>query len=297
MEPTVEQRMSEAKKIIDQVTTMSMDFVDGDMPVHIRPGKVEALAEVMKKEGKLPFTVENADGLNQAETILLELFASAINYCFWYGKYDFRPQINDSYSMYDVIINAVKNDFKGTVGPELLNSIIDRLTFDRYPLLEERVRHLFEVSMGTQEFIMFALMNKNNNVKIVLHELVRRYPGFASDMFLKRAFLFVIQLYRKLGFFAESINEIPIPADYQVPKMLRYFKCIEYNPGLTLKIDKHIMIPKYSINEVSIRAATVLVADKLSKLTGWNKAEVDAWLWLRRKECSDPFHLTVTTDY
>ena len=131
----------------------------------------------------------------------------------------------------------------------------------------------------------------------LLHELVRRYPGFASDMFLKRAFLFVMQLYRKLNFFSDTIDQIPVPADYQVPKMLEYFGCLMYSPELIHKIKSHRMIPRYSIEEISIRAGTIMVCDRLSELTGWNKSEIDAWLWLRRKECKKPFHLTITTDY
>jgi hypothetical protein len=199
--------------------------------------------------------------------------------------------------MYDIIVDAVTNKFKGVVEADFVNYIIDKLVFDRYPLLEERVKHIMEVSMSTQEFIMFVLMNRDNDARIVLHELVRRYPGFASDMFLKRAFLFCYQLNRVLGWFEDSINELPVPADYQVPKMLEYFGCLNYKPVLIDKIKNHTMIPKWSIEEISIRGGTILACDKLSEITGWTKSDIDAWLWLQRKECNKPFHLTITTDY
>jgi hypothetical protein len=115
-------------------------------------------------------------------------------------------------------------------------------------------------------------------------------------MFLKRAFLFLIQLNRKLDFF-EGIDDIPAPADYQVPKMLEHFGCLKYKTSLMDKIESHTMIPKYSLEEVSIRGGTVLVCDKLSEITDWTVSEIDSWLWLRRKECKKPFHLTITTDY
>jgi len=288
--------MAEATRIIDRVRTMAGDFVGGDMPVSMDDDAVSKLAEAMETEGKMVWNVESTDDMNQAQAVLTELFASAINYCFWYGRYDFRPMLGGSCTMYDVVIDAVQNKFDGLVGPDFINAIIDKLVFDRYPLLEERTKHLLEASLGTQEFIMFVLMNRDNDARIVLHELVRRYPGFASDMFLKRAFLFVIQLNRKLNFFKE-IDEIPVPADYQVPKMLEHFGCLKYKTSLTDKIESHTMIPRYSLEEVSIRGGTVLVCDKLAELTGWTKSEIDAWLWLRRKECEKPFHLTITTDY
>jgi len=286
--------MAEVNKIIDKIRTMSVDFVGGDMPVSIDYNAVNRLAAVMEEKGKMSFSAEPR--MNQAQSVLIELFASSINYCFWYGKYDFRPTVGDSSNMYDLIINAVSTKFEGVIGPEFIKHILNRITLDRYPLIEERTNHLMEVTMGTQEFIMFVLMNRDNDARIVLHELISRYPGFASDMFLKRAFLFIIQLNRKLNFF-KGMSEIPVPADYQVPKMLEHYGCLKYKASLMNKIKTHTMIPRYSIEEVSIRGATVLVCDNLSKLIKWTKAEIDAWLWLRRKECNKPFHLTITTDY
>jgi len=286
--------MAEAIRIIKKVRTVSLDFTGEGMPVSVNEHAIAKTAAVMESEGKMSMSA--VDGMSHAETVLTELFASAINYCFWYGKYDFIPMKGSSGSMYDVIIDAVQNRFHGLVGPEFVNAIIDRLIFDRYPLIEERTKHLMEVAMGTQEFVMFVLMNRDNDARIVLHELVRRYPGFASDMFLKRAFLFVMQLNRKLNFFKE-IDEIPVPADYQVPKMLEHFGCLEYKQALTDKIKGHTMIPKYSIEECSIRGGTILACDKLAELTGWTRSEIDTWLWLRRKECKKPFHLTITCDY
>lgn len=298
MDISLEQRMSEGKKLIDSVLSMSKDFTGCGMPVTVDDDKVKELADNMLKTGKTVFNVEDISELSVTNGIIVELFASAVNYCFWYGKYNFRPMDrSSSHSLYDVVIEAVNKNFKGVVDPDFFNAIIDRLIFDRYPLLEERVKHILEVSLGTYEFIMFVHMNKDNDARIVLHELVRRYPGFASDMFLKRAFLFLIQLNRKLEFFKDTIDKIPVPADYQVPKMLEHFGCLIYAPELIDKIKSHRIIPKYSVYEISIRAATVLACDQLSELTGWTKAEIDAWLWLRRKECKKPFHLTITTDY
>jgi len=294
MEIQEAQRMAEATKLIDKVRAMSRDFVGEGMPVSVDLDAITRLASVMEETGKMAFKAE--EDMNHAQSVVLELFASSINYCFWYGKYDFVPMAGSSGSMYDVIINAVNNNLEGLIGPDFINAIIDKLVFDRYPLLEERTKHLLEASLGTQEFVMFVLMNRENDAKIVLHELIRRYPGFASDMFLKRAFLFVMQLNRKLDFF-KGMDEIPVPADYQVPKMLEHFGCLEYKTTLSDKISTHTMIPRYSIEEVSIRGGTIIACDKLAELTGWTKSEIDAWLWLRRKECNKPFHLTITTDY
>lgn len=285
-------KMAEIKKLLDNVRLTASDFIGDDMPVSVNYDKVELLAEDMKSDGKLYFDIDK--DLNHAQTILVELMANSINYCFWYGKYSFKPV--GSTDLYEVVIDAVKNKFEGVVSPNFVNSIIDRLTFDRYPLLEDRVRHLLEVSIGTQDFLMYVVMNKQN-APLVLYELVRRYPGFASDMFLKRAFLFITCLNRKLGYFENSIQDIPVPADYQVPKMLRHYGCLSYSDKLAHKIDNHTILPRTSLEEISIRAGTVTACDKLAELTSWKMADIDSWLWLRRKECDEPFHLTITTDY
>lgn len=287
--------MAEAKKLIERVRTMSEDFVGEGMPVDINWDKVNELSETMLNTEKL--TWEEHSDLGTAHTILMELYANSVNYCFWYGKYDFRPMCGDSGSMYDIVYDSVKNNFEGVVDMDFVNSIIDRIVMDRYPLVEERIRHIMEVSMSTQEFVMFVIMNRDNDARIVLHELVRRFPGYAADMFLKRAFLFCYQLNRKLGWFNDSIDELPVPADYQVPKMLEHFKCLSYSKKLVDKIQSHTMIARSSMEEISIRAGTVLVCDKLSELTKMTKSDIDSWLWLRRKECNSPFHLTITTDY
>ena len=127
--------------------------------------------------------------------------------------------------------------------------------------------------------------------------MVKTFPGYASDIFLKRASLFFLQMYRQYGWFESAMHELPVPADYQVPKMLKGFNCIGYDFYLDQLIDNEVLIPKGSREECSIRAATVIACKKIQEKTGWNIADVDGWFWLRRKEIDAPFHLTVTTDY
>lgn len=288
----VDYRVGKVKEIIKDVRMMSWDFCGKNMPVDVNFSKVEQLAAKMTSSEKLKF--EPYENLNHAQTILVELLASSINYCFWYGKYSFKP--TGSTDVYSIITDSVLNKFEGGIDHDFVNSIIDELIFRRFPLIEERTKHLLETSLGVQEFLMYVVMNKQN-APLVLYELVRRYPGFASDMFLKRAFLFVICLNRKLGYFEETIKDIPVPADYQVPKMLRHFGCLVYSDELSEKINNHTILPKTSLEEISIRASTVMACEKLVELTGWTISDIDSWLWLQRKKCDDPFHLTITTDY
>jgi hypothetical protein len=167
----------------------------------------------------------------------------------------------------------------------------------RFPLLEDRVRHVEEVYQNAEPFVKALLELKDKEFYPLFNDLVLVFPGFASDMFLKRASLFFLQLYRTLGWFEEEMKLLPVPADYQVPNMLRHYGCIEYDQALARMVWENQLITKHSQMECEIRAATVLAGKKLQELTGWNTSEIDAWLWLRRKEATLPFHLTITTDY
>ena len=135
------------------------------------------------------------------------------------------------------------------------------------------------------------------DAKFIVSLIVEGLPGFASDIFLKRASLFCMQLNRKFGWYKDTINELPVPADYQVPKMLEFYGGIIYSEKLSRLIMNEELIPKGSLMECEIRAATIIACKTISDWIGWTSQEIDSWLWLRIKEFDRPFHLTITTDY
>ena len=58
-----------------------------------------------------------------------------------------------------------------------------------------------------------------------------------------------------------------------------------------------ILLQKDSLEELQIRAATIVACTRLQQLTGWTIADVDTYLWTKRKMVDKPFHLTISTDY
>ena len=129
--------------------------------------------------------------------------------------------------------------------------------------------------------------------------LLKKSPGKDYDtyMSLKRAFLLVIMLYRKVQWFKNEIDILPVPADYQIPKMLEGLGCINYDYILSEKIQNGELILAGSLEECEIRAATMLTGRRLAELSGHTMADVDTYLWLKRNEINKPFHLTITTNY
>lgn len=233
------------------------------------------------------------------KTVLLELVGGAVNYCYWYGRDDIRPGGASSTFMYENLQNAFfdYDPAHPTNFRNCLNNFMQNLTFARFPLLEERIKHLYELLPFAEDYVQGIIESEKDDVEPHLNNLISEFPGYASDIFLKRASLFFIQLYRQFGWFEKSMKSLHIPADYQVPKLMSYEGLIEYDTELSYEIDGRRPIHKGSQKECEIRAATIKVAKMLGESTGWNVAEVDGFFWLRRNEAIHPFHLTITTDY
>ena len=177
------------------------------------------------------------------------------------------------------------------------------LAIERFPLIEERIRHMNQLIPYAIEFCIMIEnrygvgIGQDVDLEYLLNEMVERFPGFASDMFLKRASLFFIQLHRRFGWFGDELQYLHVPADYQVPKMLEHFNCIVYEDNLKEAINSNQQIPKNSLEECEIRAATILAVREFCNLTGWNVSEIDSFFFLNRHSAENPFHLTITTDY
>lgn len=267
------------------------------MNVFLNEAGLDKLVKEMEKEGPTPFNIPRVK--DAATGVLIELVASSINYCYWYGNSSVRPNQAHSGMMYSLVEEAFK-DYK----PQFLefshriNTLIDTLSLNRFPLLEERSRHLLElVSKDAPVFANDVVANYKDDFERLFQDLVTRFHGFSSDTFLKRASLFFIQLHRKYGWFGKEMKSIHVPADYQVPKILKHYNAVYYKSELDEKIKTGQLIPKHSLEECQIRAATVVASKMLQEETGWTVPNIDGWLWLRRKLPSHPFHLTITTDY
>jgi len=283
--------------LIENVFDIAEDFMKD--PKHVTIDYVELSKTVRGMKLEKPLEFPKKDTTDIYKTCIMELVGGAINYCYWYGKSTIRPLDSSSTKMYDVVKYAFEN-FNKTGGihsfDRCIDSVIKYLSLERFPLLEERIKHLNELRINGQQFTE-KICDQKCDLESALIDMVQIFPGYASDMFLKRAFLFFCQMNRNFGWFEKEMNTIPVPSDYQVPKMLHHFWILDYSPELKTLIDSETLIPKGSLMECEIRAATILACRQLVKETGWTVPEVDAYFWLRRKEIFIPFHLTVTSDY
>lgn len=228
--------------------------------------------------------------------VLIELVSTSIDYCFWYGKPTIRPNGCGSQLLYELIYDIFLHSHQSI--SVCLNKLIKTLITMRFPLVEYRIKHLKEVEVKAEQFVSYIIDNHDKEpLNDMISYLICTFPGFAEDLFLKRTCLFFIQLFRKLRWYKEEMFNFLVPADYQLPKVMFHHGLISYSPSLESMILSHQLIPKGSLQEIEIRAATILTAKKLSEFSGWNIADIDTTLFLQRKFIDVPFHLTITTDY
>jgi hypothetical protein len=164
-------------------------------------------------------------------------------------------------------------------------------------MLEERIKHLNELRINGERFVKTVIKYQDDNMHHLLNSMVQIFPGYASDIFLKRAFLFFAMLNRIFGWFEKDMHSLPVPADYQVPKMLQHQNILYYEDELLIAIENEVQITKGSLPECEIRASTIIACKRICEKSGWTMPQVDGFFWLRRKEATNPFHLTVTADY
>lgn len=228
--------------------------------------------------------------------ILIELVTTSVDYCFWYGKSTIRPNGSSCSLLYKLVNDVFFQPYQSL--KSCLEKVIETLTIMRFPLLENRIRHLKELEPKAEEFVSYVVSHYGKvSLNDMISKLICSFPGFAEDLFLKRACLFFIQLYRKHRWFKNEVKSFLIPADYQLPRVMLSYGLISYSSSLRDMIFSHQLIPKCSSQEVEIRAATVLVAKKISEYSGWNIADIDTILFEQRKLVNTPFHLTITADY
>ena len=105
----------------------------------------------------------------------------------------------------------------------------------------------------------------------------------------------------------DDVEDLGIPADYQVPKTLRYLGILEYEQESAGMVDSNQAIRRLSPFELGMRMATVAAAVKILEavnalrpeiLPRWTMVELDYELWSAGRAAKNvPHHLTLTTDY
>ena len=287
--------------LLEKVQQIADHFMKDPKWVFLNKENIVKLSEKIKSTIPPIFPLPYIE--NTLKCIVVEFVASSINYCFWFGTSSTRLNGSSSTKMYKLVQESFSNfEPNESSFTKCIDILAGRLAYERFPLLEERTKHINELKNKALTFCnmiynCYEIGSKCYGFENLINWMVIAFPGFASDMFLKRTILFFLQLYRRFGWFKDELYQVPPPADYQLPKILNYLGCITYHSYLSSLIEEDKLIQKTSRIENEIRAATVVVVRDLCHLTKWNVADIDTYLFLQKDEIQSKFHLCVTTDY
>lgn len=274
----------------------------------------EMLANPMKQKqvDAKPVIITN----DVREEILKELVADSINYCYWVCAHDIRPHSSGSTKMRELLDDTF--DGKKALRGRLefiyeLRRFYSAMLLHGFPLMDKRREHLMALS---RPFLLYGatditphynipvglmiveMISNKQHLDQVFDFLVTQCDGYGDDPFLKRAILFFLQLNRIFNFYDGDVDEFPIPADYQVPKMLIHYNVINPSRDIAIKIAKGQHLHENSPEEMALRAAAIVACHTIGKITGWPAHMVDGWFFKRRNDVSDkPHHCCITSNY
>lgn len=131
--------------------------------------------------------------------------------------------------------------------------------------------------------------------------------GYFNDKFQKRSQLAISMmngvLKRRFDKEFKGLENLTIMADYRLPQVMYNFGAIKLSEWLLEKLAKQEVIESGSREELTLRAASVVVGEKVSKILNISESDVDKLLWtLSQKMAKDgkltiPHMLVATDEY
>jgi hypothetical protein len=176
--------------------------------------------------------------------------------------------------------------------------------FGNIPKWEFRKQILKELLIGDLDIVSHELTRKidSDHTATVADAsaLAFHFPTAFGDPYLKKAqlALSMYSAYLRSKGASIDVSDLTAFADYQVPRVLRALGILKYSPSLATTVDSGIVIPRDSVEERAIRAATILACEHIAEHCNASAADIDCLLWQSQNIASDTrFHLTETTWY
>jgi len=212
---------------------------------------------------------------------------ASLQYQFWYSDSNTRLDGINSQWINDTVKEEL--DHCNVAIENLKPLLIDRLMQSNIPKLKERLNSLDEIFS-----VDLDLYGHYHNSTKTSMRILAELPSFRQDPFFKKG-VFAIMFSDRLS--GKGYSDVPVPADYQIPKILEGLDIISYSSELKGIIDNDIVIPMNSKYEVAIRAATILACDKLAEYNNISTNEVDLWLFSQKDTFIGKHHLCDTINY
>ena len=263
-------------------------------------------------------------------TVIYLLVLDALNFCFWgHPRWEIIYE-NEKLSGYLALAAALKRavaekipilnaNYLATISDEALSQVLRgegrlHLWEKRLEILRETGIALLKNYQGQAHYLVEAA--QRSAIRLV-ELLVADFPSFRDEalykghrvLFHKRAQIFVADLYaafqgKRWGEFFD-IDQLTAFADYKLPQVLRHLGILQYSTSLAERVDCQELIAPGSVEEVEIRAHTLLAVELIRReLATQNyhmqSYEIDWLLWNLGQEDTyraKPYHRTVTIYY
>jgi hypothetical protein len=268
--------------------------------------------------------------LSFSNSVFMLLIYNSVNYCFWNlpnsKKWSVSIDNKDIGGSMGLLacFNRVRNEhnfFEPSFWANIDENSAAGIFSKDIPMFNERVVCLRNVGAviskkygGINEFINMYHNDAMDYVTGLSEHFdafsdYSNYDGVGRVYFLKRAQLFASMLNGWLlvnGYGGlKRVDELSAFADYRVPQVLRHYGVLCYDTGLANKIENMHLLCKDSVEEIEIRAATIVAVEKIKecikkmgKLT--SSADIDSILWNASQHVKHhalPCHMTYTTAY
>ena len=296
------------KNIIQTIHNASNTFMQGHVTINtkkIKKFKIESISEIKHFFKPPPYLNSLYDTLPKKEVYKIIHAYNAINaslqYSFFLGNSKIRFNGIDSFWVMSMLDGVFKKENIQDVKEisKLKSKIIKALINSNITLLDSRVRTINEVF----DRLDFKEYGKNYlNVKSSI-KMLKKLVCFKQDIFFKKG-LFAIMISNRMmpklienTSYKKELYTLPVPADYQIPKMLRHFGLIEMSEEVASLIDTNTILVENSEVELNIRAATIKACSQISKNNNISVDDVDAYFFMLRKETILNHHLCLTTNY
>ncbi len=227
---------------------------------------------------------------------------ASLQYGFFTARADIRFDGIDSQWVVKMI-DAVFAEFKVRSVTDVHRTkgrILEKLTASGITMLRSRVETVEEV-FAKLNFYEYGEAYADADASLML---LSKLVCFKQDLFFKKGLFALMMTGRMLPElaenhpdYAEAVALLPVPADYQIPKMLRHYGLITLSDELEKMVENNISLPENSEPELSIRAATVKACKLIAERNAISADAVDAWLFAHRLESSLKHHLCVTEFY
>ncbi|KAL4713958.1 hypothetical protein ACJJTC_015612 [Scirpophaga incertulas] len=314
--------------------------------VKIHENKMEKLCDEMllsikSKKLEIPDTGANIQYLVKEDNRALDFIfvADSLNFCFWSYTESKKWTVNGHsgyYALEAALIRALEEGhnitdpkFYSVMNMEQLQLILRSDNDVQIPLLDNRLSVLHEVGevllkkyKGT---FRTCIVEANKSAINLLNIIVNSFPCFrdeavyngANVSLYKRAQILIADIWNFCGGndWGEfhDIDKITMFADYRIPQVLSYFGILSYSDNLMEKLQKDILLPSGSVEEVEIRGCSIHAVEllrlkleqrikEMKDIELPNSSLIDYYLWCyRRKHAIElekmPFHKTLGIYY